>query len=76
MSTPKFHNKNGTLTAYAFACGYIEKRTLATDGGEATLYRDGACWHVQARDDARGRFLWECFDTLTPARAFFRKVQA
>lgn len=24
----KFHNANGTLTDYALACGYIEKKTL------------------------------------------------
>lgn len=71
---PKFHNKNGTLTPYAFACGYVETRPLNTSGGEVRLFRDGAVWHVQAQDDDRGRFVWECFDLLTPARAFFRKV--
>lgn len=69
----KFHNANGTLTAYAFACGYVETKPLQTEGGEVRLFREGACWHVQARDDARGRFVWECFDLLTPARAFFRQ---
>jgi len=72
----KFKNKTGTLTVYAFACGYIETKKLKSEGGEARLYRDGAAWHVTARDDARGRFLWECFDLLTPARDFFRKVKA
>lgn len=72
--SPKFYNKNGTLTAYAFGCGYIETRPLQTEGGEARLFRDGAVWHVQARDDKRGRFVWECFDLLSPARAFFRKT--
>lgn len=70
----KFRNKNGSLTVYAFACGYIETRK--TGDAEICLYRDGGVWHVQARDDARGRFLWECFDLLTPARSFFSKVKA
>jgi len=70
----KFKNKSGTLTTYAFACGYIETRQ--TGAVEVQLFRDGAAWHVIARDDNRGRFLWECFDLLTPARAFFRKVKA
>jgi hypothetical protein len=72
----KFRNKNGSLSLYAFACGYVETKPLATAGGEARLYRDGAAWQVQARDDSRGRFLWESFDKLTPARSFFSKVQA
>ena len=71
---PKFNNKNGTLTPYAFACGYIETKPLQTEGGKAQLFLDGGCWHVQARDNVRGRFVWECFDRLTPARAFFRKT--
>jgi len=73
---PKFYNKNGTLTAYALACGYVETRPLQTENGEVRLFRDGVVWHVQARDDNRGRFVWECFDLLTRARAFFRKVTA
>ena len=76
MKEPKLTNKNGTLTAYALACGYVESRPLATRGSIARLFRDGGVWHVQARDDARGRFVWECFDTLTPARAFFRNLIA
>ena len=72
----KFRNKNGSLSIYAFVCGYIETKPLPTTGGMAQLYRDGAVWHVQARDDSRGRFLWECFDNLTPARSFFSKVKA
>ena len=56
---PKFRNKDGSLTAYSFACGYIEERN------DCQLYKDG-CWHV------KGRGKWECFDTLTEARKFFR----
>lgn len=68
----KFKNKNGSLTVYAFACGYVETRKLNNPCGEVSLFRDGACWHVQASDE-RGRYLWECFDLLGQARAFFRK---
>ncbi len=72
----KFRNKNGSLSVYAFACGYLETKPLLTAGGEKRLFRDGAVWHVQARDNQRGCFLWESFDKLTPARSFFSKVQA
>lgn len=64
----KIRNNNGTLTVYGFACGYIERKKRG--GVEVDLYRDGAVWHVTARDDERGRFVWECFDLLTPARKF------
>jgi hypothetical protein len=70
---PVLTTKTGNLTPYAFACGYIQTKTVG--GCEFKLYRDGAVWHVQGRDDTRGRFLWECFDLLTPARAFFRKAK-
>lgn len=70
----KMKNKNGTLTAYAFACGYIETRPIQAPGGEVRLFLDGACWHVQARDDNRGIFTWESFDLLTHARVFFSKL--
>ena len=58
---PKFRNKSGTLTPYAFACGYIETR------GGCSLYKDG-CWHVKTPGK------WECFDTLKEARAFFNRA--
>ena len=65
-----FYNKSGTLTVYAFACGYIEQRKERNK--IVSLFKEG-CWHVQARDDDRGRYVWECFDTLTKARKFFDK---
>lgn len=32
MNNDRFHNKNGSLTMYAFACGYIEKFALPSRG--------------------------------------------
>jgi hypothetical protein len=61
----KFENKDGTLTAYAFACGYVQRK------GEYKLFEDG-CFHVQ------GLGIWQTFSTLTEARkalnAFARHV--
>lgn len=73
--TPIFYNKSGTLTAYAFACGYYEVKILPACG-EARLFLDG-CWHVTARDDLRGRYVWETFPIgqLTKARKFFRGLK-
>ena len=64
----KFRTKAGRLTPYAFACGYIE--TKESGGVTLSLFVDG-CTHVQARSDEKGRFLWECFDTITQGRRFF-----
>ena len=64
----KFKTKAGRLTPYALACGYIE--TIETGDVTLSLFLDG-CTHVQARSDEKGRFLWECFDTITQGRRFF-----
>jgi hypothetical protein len=64
----KFKTKSGRLTPYALACGYIETKEVS--GVTFSLFLDG-CKHVQARSNEKGRFLWECFDTLTQARKFF-----
>jgi hypothetical protein len=51
----EFKNKNGTLTVYAFACGYVETK------GDYRLFKDGV-WHIQ------GKGIWQTFSTLTEAR--------
>lgn len=64
----KFKTKAGRLTPYALACGYIE--TKESGGVTLSLFLDG-CPHVQSRSEEKGRFLWECFDTITQSRRFF-----
>ena len=63
---PQFHNANGTLTPYAFACGYPEKY------GELTLWKEPNDWHVRGFID--GTRIWESFETVTEARKFARKT--
>lgn len=63
----KFRNKNGALSIYAFACGYIQE--AEHNGARVELFKDG-CWHVKTHGED-GSKNWECFDTLTPARKFF-----
>lgn len=53
--------KSGKLTAYAFACGYLE--TI----GEWRLYKDGV-YHLQKLDGSQ----WLTFATLTEARKYQR----
>jgi len=58
----KFRNKDGSLTRYSFACGYVE---VGRDGWR--LYRDGCCYHVK-----RSFNEWFTFDGLTEARKFMK----
>lgn len=72
---PKFKNPDGSLTAYAFACGYVERKE--TPALRLDLWHEGAVYHVRAHDYAEHkRVFWESFDTLRPARAFFAKQRA
>jgi hypothetical protein len=65
-----FNNKNGTLTPYAFACGYVEIYTKGDD--RATLLRKPNDWHVKGFRG--GCHFWESFERLSDARRFARTV--
>lgn len=58
----EFHTAKGELTAYAFACGYVERI------GEFRLYLDGV-YHLQ--NDSG---FWATFSTLTEARQTARRL--
>lgn len=58
----EFYTLTGKLTAYAFACGYVERI------GEFRLYRDGV-YHLQNEAG-----FWESFATLTEARQTARRL--
>jgi hypothetical protein len=71
----KFYNRDDSLTMYSLACGYIEKTdvTHGKDYIQLTLEKDGACYHVKLSSNVDGfKRIWESFDTLTEARAFFK----
>lgn len=72
---PKFRNKNGDLTPYAFACGYIQFASL--DGTELShwengkqLYLDGRVYNFKHYQNGEC-IAWLTFDTLTEARAHY-----
>jgi len=74
---PTTHNKNGSLNAYGFACGYIQWQSKTgkevdkyQDGKD--LYKDGAVYHVRKWENGV-RITWESFDKLTDARTFYNK---
>ena len=59
----EFKNAKGELTAYAFACGYVERLNE-----NVWLWRDGV-YHVQTNSG-----FWESFATLTEARQTARRL--
>lgn len=83
MTEPRFYNKDGSLTAYAFACGYVQ--TFAYDSADGYYHTaedavsllkpspGGSVWDVQIRRD--GKTDWSQFDTLTEARRYWSKVR-
>jgi len=75
---PQFRTKTGRLTAYSFACGYIEtKSTNPENGLETTIWMEHAHYHVRQFDRRPGaktfRTFWESFDTLNEARNLFNR---
>jgi hypothetical protein len=79
MKEPKFYNKDGTLTAYSFACGYIERKE--TYSGWKEIYMEYIHYHVRsgpkmANGQTQKWTTWECFDhELTKARKFYRSIR-
>ena len=41
MKEPKFYNKDGSLTRYSFACGYVERKD------DLTLHMEHGVYHVR-----------------------------
>lgn len=77
----KFYLKDGQLTAYSFACGYIQRALFIVkpeeDFIELDLWHEGACYHVRAYDyKSKGRLFWDSYDTLGEARKAFHKAKA
>jgi len=66
--SPIFYNKNGTLTRYAFSCGYVEEH------GNKNLSMEHGVFHVKGFDN-QGRHVWQSFDTVKPARAFLHSKE-
>lgn len=65
--SPKFHTAYGRLTAYSFACGYIER------DGPFTLWREHGVYHVNGMDYTGSRH-WFTYRTLQEARKGLRTV--
>lgn len=67
----RFRNKNGDLSVYALACGYLQVREKG--GIEYRLWHEGACFHVRAvNSETRERIFWYSTEKLGAARKVFR----
>lgn len=67
---PEIHNKDGSLSSYAFDCGYQELE----DSGEirTRLYKEHGVYHVRCHDHKNQvRLVWETFGYLKPARRYY-----
>ena len=65
----KFENKDGSLTAYAFACGYIQ--TKKVNGIETRLSHSHSSYDVETWID-NNRVYWLSTESLTIARKIFK----
>jgi len=61
----KLTTKNGKLTGYAFACGYVESKEK-DDDNRLTLSKEHGAFHI--RGFLGGVHIWECPDNLTEGR--------
>ena len=71
----RFYNSDGTLTRYAFACGYVETYLQ----GEKFIrleYRSGGFFEVAFIKSESNSYTYNTFDCLANARAFVRHLCA
>lgn len=66
-----FYRKDGTLTKYALACGYVEKMELDTNN-RVTLYQEHSTFHIVGF--FKGERFWLSYDNdqLSQARKDYR----
>lgn len=66
---PKFYLADGQLSAYSFACGYVQQ---ARGEHLIKLYNDGGIMHIKVLDNDNKRIDWLCYDTLSEVRKAFK----
>lgn len=65
------HDKNGNLTEYGFACGYVQSEQLGRNKKE--LYKEHNTYHVRM---FRGeeRVIWLSYEKLSEARKEYKST--
>ena len=73
MNTAKFYNADGSLTAYAFACGYVEKAQKGDN--YKTLYKEHNTYHLIMMRGPQ-RVIWLSYDSneLSKARKDYKNT--
>ena len=77
VSRSKFKSKDGYLTSYALACGYVEK--FKKGEVEASLWKEHGTYQVRVhdfRDRSWGRVCWESYRSLGSAKKAFKKAKS
>lgn len=73
----KFRNKDGSLTAYAFACGYVQRFELG--GMRLGLEHDSCCWQFRLyHAEYQKPIFWRSYPIgeLTIAKKKFNKIKS
>jgi hypothetical protein len=65
----RFNNTDGSLTRYAFNCGYIEQKE--NNQNRLSLSLDGV-YHVKGF--VGNQRVWESFEKLTDARKYYKSI--
>lgn len=62
-----FQKDGKTLTAYGFACGYVQSKN------GIQLFKEHSVFHVQRFVENKPR-IWETFESLSEARKFYHSI--
>lgn len=65
--------KNGGLSAYGFAWGYIQTKTTK-DGGYCRMWMEGLIYHVIYKPDKTSPAINQYFDGLNKARQYYNSI--
>lgn len=73
----KFYNKNGDLSLYSFACGYVQREE--TGNMRKELFLEHSMFHVKVYQLKEGLFsdviFWDTFNSLTDARKKYKSLK-
>ena len=60
---PVFYNKDGTLTKYAFACGYVQQEHFDISGhlAKKDIYQEHTTYHFRLFIDDK-KIFWKSYD--------------
>ncbi len=82
MTVPQFRTITGRLTAYSFACGYIEQKSTSkaygNNGLDTEMWKEHSTYFVRQHDRRNGaiqfRTFWDGFNTVAKARNCFNRA--